>query len=816
MIRGLGRLTLFVGIAISSVTARAQEGNAFVLLRKDNIGARRGGAVRFVPSEKTFLLWGFMDVDQEFPQENPSMPLPEHDVVAFDIVSKRWRDHASSEWSARRPERKPLYFVPRCHHGLTSGSERSLFRAPEGYPESTARPDLNITFDQVVYHPPSRSLVYFTGGLTVAYDVAKRTWRDLAPARSPPPVLGGSLAYDPLHDEIVLAGGGHVAEKRADGRVVGHTDTWIYSFADKNWRRHQATVQPPPRMYSRLVCDTRNQALVLFGGDGQSHYLADTWIFDLKSRTWREAAVAGPLPRAGHFTVFDPKTGWTIIGGGFHRDDLDDLWAFDASKESWRRLKGTVPTAAYLNADFDPESRQILLVANDRAPGYGRSCDVLYAARSTYACRFEESQATLPERPVRHSAMPKRPAGESGRDLKPVAAHVKAQEERLAKLPVNRWVHLADPARVAPVRTWGSATFDTNRGRILLWGGGHCGYGGGDVDAYDVTQHTWIGSEEHPEFPHRLWARGVRLAGITFAGNPWTEHGRRIYAYDPTCRKMIAVRTVLATTGYLPEALADFPGTPRARIDAKVTPPTAYSKYVTWACDLDSGRWDIVGPAPAGLDTLLSTSRGVFGVNVDWPARLKDSGYMLPWSPADLPLDNAVFQFDATSKKWRRLASEQPSPQNLYEMTSLAYDDKRDRLYLHGGGERCDELWAFDLTTNRWQNLKPRVEGPAGNEPPACNREMIYLPRQDVLLTYGPAPGNESGAALWTYWPNDNAWRRIAVDSPAGVAPTVARRQNRALVYDPARDLVLLVLGANDRSQSQVYALRFRPESGPK
>ena len=87
---------------------------------------------------------------------------------------------------------------------------------------------------------------------------------------------------------------------------------------------------------------------------------------------------------------------------------------------------------------------------------------------------------------------------------------------------------------------------------------------------------------------------------------------------------------------------------------------------------------------------------------------------------------------------------------------------------------------------------------------------MVYLPGQDVLLTYGPAPGKEAGPTLWAYRPGDNAWHRVAIALPAGIAPAVARGQNRALVYDPTHDLVLLVLGANDRSQSRIYALRFR------
>jgi hypothetical protein len=81
-----------------------------------------------------------------------------------------------------------------------------------------------------------------------------------------------------------------------------------------------------------------------------------------------------------------------------------------------------------------------------------------------------------------------------------------------------------------------------------------------------------------------------------------------------------------------------------------------------------------------------------------------------------------------------------------------------------------------------------------------------------VLLTFGPAPGNEKGPALWPYRVADNAWSRVAVEPPPGVEPRTAAGQNRALVYDPERDLVLLVLGTNDRGESRVYALRYRHE----
>lgn len=109
-------LTLVLAVSAPCITASGKLDlpNTWVLLRKDNTDARRGGAVRYADADKKFLLWGFMDADPEFAQENPSMPLPEHDVVYFDPEKNQWRDHVLNDWAKRQAEMKPLYFVPRC------------------------------------------------------------------------------------------------------------------------------------------------------------------------------------------------------------------------------------------------------------------------------------------------------------------------------------------------------------------------------------------------------------------------------------------------------------------------------------------------------------------------------------------------------------------------------------------------------------------------------------------------------------------------------------------------------------------------------
>lgn len=762
-----------------AATCLAQDppANRWVELSRDPFGGRRGSAIRYAGKEGRFILWGFMTPDMELLQENPLMEIPEYDVVAFDPAAGRWTNHLPPRMEREWSRKLPLASIPRTYSALTTGSERTVMRGATEDEPGVPRPDLNIVFDQVAYRPENNSLYYFTGGLTAQYDVGRRRWRDLRPSHSPPPVTAGSLAYDPLHDEIVLFGGGHIAERASDGSIRGYTGTWIYRVKDNDWAPLSPAVQPPPRMVTRLVTDTRNQMLIVFGGDGQRFYLADTWIFDLKTRTWRESkAPGGPEPRAGHFTVYDPESGMVIIGGGHNRKDLTDMWAFDPAADRWTRLAGEVPTGFYISADIAPEKRLLVLVTNTQTPGDRTNCNVIFPVRTTYSLRLDRlGRGTAAD--VKHAPMPKR-ATEASLPGKPPAP-----------IPDNQWVLLDHPGRVAPSRTWGSATFDSKRGQILYWGGGHCGYEGSDTDAYDVATNTWIAEPRTPSYPERLWNHAVMLAGVTFDGEPWAEHGRRIYSYDPVQDRMIMVDPIRLTMGYEPEWLKSFPSREATAPDSIVQTPSGYSRYATLSYDLKARTWSVVGPAVEGLDTLVTTPLGVMGVPVNWRARLNAPGYQIPYDPRKVE-DNAVYLLRGS--KWDRISAAGPSPQYLYEMTSLAFDTKRNQLILHGGGPTRRELWTFDVRTRKWANREP------SGDAPACMREAVYLPGPDVFLT---------GNGLWEYSPPRNAWRKTAITEPP-----MRAGQNRAMVYDARRDLILLVLGGGGNDgKASVFALKYRP-----
>ena len=788
--------------------------NTWTLISRDEKGARRHSSFRYVENEGYFLLWGFMGFISEY-YGNPEIPYednPEYDIVTFDPAIGRWQNQfpfdREEEWNKELP---PMHLCS-YYQGITIGSHRLQLKMREG----VLRPDLNIVFDQVTYDSKRSRMVYFTGGRAFAYDLTKRKWSDIALGENPPPVLGGSLCYDPFNDELVLTGGGHVAELSPNGKPVGYTGTWIYECISGDWRRLNCEIEPPPRIASRAVCDAENKVLVLFGGDALTHYIADTWIYDTRTRKWRVLeSIAGPPPRAGHFTVYDPGTGWVIIGGGYNQEDLTDMWAFDASLEKWFKLKGEVPVGWYITADIKPDENLIILTTSTKPEEDRMSCNEIYPVRTTYVFRIEK-HGLVDEtvNPVPQEKMLKRSLEEATAGTEPDSERRKTQLERLKNMPENEWVLLSNPGRVAPLRTWGSCSFDTENGRIVYWGGGHCGYGGNDYDFYDVEENTWISSPLIVEYPERNWDKsgGVYPAGLTFNGAPWMRHGRKAYAYDPVSQKIINMKYIYLTAGYEPDFLRIYyPRNPEfgSRENFNFS---GYAKWVTWIYDPNTEKWEILCPCNPGLDLMVTTPRGVMAVDYYWRVVNTLDRQDTVSFKGEKVIENAVFLLDVEGRSWKKLSTSGPWPQNLYELTSLVYDSKMDQLILHGGGVERNELWTFNLSSGRWGKIDPVVKVPKGGEPPVCRREGVYIPGEDVFFTCGSPPGKLEEAGIYIFRVSENAWYRVGIAPPPRKKMRDIVGQNRAITYDPKHNVVLMVLGersSGDLDNAEIYALRY-------
>src|SRR5262249_42457473 len=94
-------------------------------------------------------------------------------------------------------------------------------------------------YNQYAYDSDTKRVYFHARGHTFSYDPAARTWTDLAPATSPtggkhrPPLLWGSMCYDPVNKKVLLVGGGNVLSERGD------PGTWTYDPASNTWSELQ-------------------------------------------------------------------------------------------------------------------------------------------------------------------------------------------------------------------------------------------------------------------------------------------------------------------------------------------------------------------------------------------------------------------------------------------------------------------------------------------------------------------------------------------------------------------------------------------------
>lgn len=157
-----------------------------------------------------------------------------------------------------------------------------------------------------------------------------------AGAPAPPGRLAGGLAYSPVAGYSVLFGG-------CTRHLCPAGDTWKYESG--NWTNLTATLSPAPapRYGAVLVFDAADGSLILFGGQGSSAMLNDTWAFT--GGTWTPLTAAGhaPSPRAFAQAAFDPGRDAVVLFGGRSPTGatLDDTWAFAGGV--WTNLTGTSP-----------------------------------------------------------------------------------------------------------------------------------------------------------------------------------------------------------------------------------------------------------------------------------------------------------------------------------------------------------------------------------------------------------------------------------------------------------------------------------------
>ena len=189
-------------------------------------------------------------------------------------------------------------------------------------------------------------------------------WVEQHPENFPSPRSEYSIAYDSLHERIILFGGGINSGQPA------YNDTWAYD--DGTWTQISTAEAPDPRIVAGCAYDNDRDVVVLFGGsrNGYGGYFGDTWEFN--GDTWVEkTTLHTPSARRHHEMAFDISNHRIILFGGWNGSTaLNDTWSYDGS--DWTRIQtqhAPSPRTEPLMSYDASRSRVVLYGGNGSAGG---------------------------------------------------------------------------------------------------------------------------------------------------------------------------------------------------------------------------------------------------------------------------------------------------------------------------------------------------------------------------------------------------------------------------------------------------------------
>jgi hypothetical protein len=364
--------------------------------------------------------------------------------------------------------------------------------------------------------------------------------------------------------------------------------------------------------------------------------------------------------------------------------------------------------------------------------------------------------------------------GAPGPRAQPAPAETSAVNPQLGKLSDNAWARLMpNPSRrsiprnftasgtledqpLPPSRTYGGIHY--GNGQLFMWGGGHRGYPGNDVEVYDIARNVWV--QQYPPEVCTLgdpactaMYNGSGILALTPAKRPWAEHTYQYFAYDPSGRRFIGLLTpgtwAYDTASRQWTALAGpFAGgtfSPRGYASAHhlfgydpqvggfpavvaagpgVADPTAYL--------FAHGTWTRRGPARAG------ESVAIYSVYVpDRRAHLVRWGAWWGW-------------YDAVADRWT------PTRAPAVSVDSFDYDTLNRVVIGVQHQEQAFSVHRFDPATDAWSPIA--AEGPVPGGPIAGASlgapSLRYDPQHNAFLflkQYGGGAGSGGTTELWAY-----------------------------------------------------------------
>ena len=385
----------------------------------------------------------------------------------------------------------------------------------------------------LAYDGQRRQVVLFGGhGLsrklndTWAWDGV--AWTRLLPEVNPPARNNHVIVYDSQRQQIVLFGG-----TLNDGS--SSNNTWVWS--NSNWTEVISEIGNPASRHSySMAFDNLSGQIIMFGGVGNAAVLSDTQTWDGSS--WKNITPRTDIPpvRHNHAMAYDASRGMVILfGGATTRSLLDDTWAWDGI--NWINVTpglnnnpgvNNITARDHHTMVYDSQRRQIVLFG-----GYGfaekqsAGADFLNDTWVWDGSTWQEQVSLTNDIPARDDhAM----AFDSQRGQVVVFGGEGFNTSGELSLFNDTWIwdgsvwtEVTPPSSNPPAREQHDMVFDSQRGQIVM-------FGGGDSKSSIYRNDTWvwngtgwvditpIGVNPAPRLSHSMYFDNRRNSVMLFGG----------------------------------------------------------------------------------------------------------------------------------------------------------------------------------------------------------------------------------------------------------------------------------------------------------
>jgi hypothetical protein len=489
-----------------------------------------------------------------------------------------------------------------------------------------------------------------------------------------------------------------------------------------------------------MVYDSARDRTVLFGGYDGLNYQADTWEFN--GASWHQIQTSGPLARWLAPLAFDSSRNVTVMFGGYGMPGyLTDTWEFDGATWSRRFTAHTPPARDWSAMTYDSRRHVVVLFGGTGGDGV--------VLNDTWEYNGDDwTHVTTAHAPSGRRGMTVTFDAGLGKTVMFGGESDTALNDTWEYDGID-WAQ-AFPAAVPSRRLWAAAAYDPALGGTAVFGGYQNGFSMNDAWVFDGDSWHQIPPPEQ-DLNGRFWSTATfdsaRSRLLVFGGTN-----------DLAANVSFGDTWALAGTNTLPVdwSQASTSTAPAARVWPAMDYDSARGVSVLFggstggsAAFNDIWEWD-------GFNWVQKTTSGgppkLAGAAMAYDSS-RHVSVLFGGSDASGALSGATWEWNGTAWTQRTLAVSPPAR----AFASMAYDSNRGRVVLFGGTTgtgRSAETWEYD--GNAWT----RVNSPVSPSARIGSAIAFDAVRSRTVLFGGSDANGNRQADTWEW--DGTGWSQIA------------------------------------------------------